>query len=415
LKVYQAADGRWIAPLRIPGQKRPHRIYSNVSEDDAFAKRDQFRLEIARGFRHESGQVGALGGKKLVYLNDWLDHWLEHIMKPVYDARTGERVKGRQPTTYQNYRWHVERCMKPTIGTIKLLELKTSDVEAWHADMLKQGVAVTVAFEAKRTLVIALNYALKRREETHLTYNAAALFKLRQPTRRPKAAPDPEALLKILETAQGDRMELVIYLGLQLGLRRQEIAALQWRDWDFSSNELLIRRRVNRIAKDILGTAVIERMGPKMGDEQVVQRIPFDPVEWKPLLQRHRQWTLEFYAKHRNGWTGLDPRDEAAFLFTNQRGGLFDPKFMYRLVKDLFIKAGYPDKTLHGLRHDFAGMLADSGATLLEISRALRHASTAVTDQVYTHLTDERNRTTVGKAAQWLAAARTAPATGTTG
>jgi integrase len=401
--VYQTA-GRWVATLPIDGQ-RPKKFYGQ-SQDQAIARRKQFTDDIAAGRRDASGQQGRIGNKKITTVIDWVDHWLNYIVKPVYDPKTGRLLLGRQPTTFENYRWHVERHIRPTrLARIKLVELQTSDVEVWHKQLLAKPIAAaaTSAYEARRTLVIALNAALDRRQETRVTYNPASAFHLDPPYRRKKPAPDPEALVRVLDEIRGHRLELAVHLGLRLGLRRQEICGLQMRDFDFKTGELLIRRRVNRVR----GLGVLARGGVKMKSEDDSQTVQLhDAAYWRALLAVHRQRALDFYMNNRTTWTGLDPRDEQAFLFTNRKGQPMDPKLLYKWVKTIFARAGCPTKTLHELRHDFAGMLADSGVSLLEISRAMRHASTAVTDQVYTHLTDDRSRTAVGKASEWLDRAR---------
>jgi integrase len=398
--VYETG-GRWIATQPMPGQ-RPKKFYGKTQKE-AVDKRTDWMVEVAQGVRDSSGQSGRIGDTKLVYLSDWVDHWLEHVVKPVYDPHSGDRIKGLQPTTYENYRWHVQRHIRPILGSVKLVELRLSHVENWYDQLRQEGVAITCAYEAHRRLVIALNAALERSEETHLTHNAAKGFTLRPPWKKTKPAPDPEVLVRVLDTAVGDRMELAVHLALYLGLRRQEIAALQWRDFDLVQGKLLIRRRANRLRKQ----GVRVRRGSKMADEEVVQTIQIDPSEWSHVLGAHRQRTLEFYAKNRSRWSGLDPRDEAAFLFTGRRGQVLDPTLVSLWVGKLLERGGHGG-TVHGLRHDFVGILADSGASLLEISRAARHANTSVTDKVYTHLTDEHSRKVVGKVGKWLDQARLA-------
>ena len=407
--VYESG-GRWIATLPLEGQA-PRKFYGHTSEE-AIAKRKAWVEEVAQGLRDSSGQTAVLDGRKIVTVGDWLDHWLDHKVKPVYDAK-GTRLKGNQPTTWQNYSWHVKANIHPyRLASIKLPDLRTADVERWYDQLLEHGVAASSAYEARRVLVTALNVALERRQETRLTHNAASAFKLRAPKAAEKAPPDPAIISRLFEVAQGERLELVIHLGLFLGLRRQEIAALKYADFDFDKGELLIRRRSGRIR----GQGIVVRGGAKMHDETVVQRVPLDAEQWRPLLQAHRQRVLETFAHFRSSWTGLDPRDEWAFLFvTEQKGEPLDPNLIYRFVKRVVTSAGCPDKTLHSLRHDFAGMLFDSGVPLLAISKAMRHANIQVTAGIYTHMTEEAHRSVVGKAAEWVAQARSVAADGTTG
>jgi len=134
--------------------------------------------------------------------------------------------------------------------------------------------------------------------------------------------------------------------------------------------------------------------------------MPIEPGDWAPLLAMHRQRLLQHYLKNRAYWTAADPRTEDAartgFLFTNRMGQVKDPKQISKWAKEVFARAGCPEHTLHGLRHDFAGSLADQGIPLLDISRALRHASVAVTEQVYIRLKEQRKREVIAKADDWL-------------
>jgi integrase len=418
LKVYQIADGRWIAPVRRAGE-RPFRIYG-ATEEQAYANRTAYYTEVAQGLRDSGGEHALVGGKKLVYLEDWLTHWLDHVVKPVYD-KGGKLLKGNQPTTHQNYSWHVHANLIPILGRIKLVDLRTSHVEAWYKQLTEQrGVAASSAYEARRTLVTALNVGLKRRHETRLTHNAASAFALKAPENVEKLPPNPEEIARILDCARGERLELTVLCGLFLGLRREEIAALQWRDFDLEHGVVLIRRRMVRIK----GQGLVVRGGSKMRADSHVAELPIDPEEWRPRLQAHRQLLLEAYAKYRGMpsqrgglvWSGPDPRNEDAFLFTTEKGGeKLDPNLIYRFVKSVFTRAGCPAKTLHTLRHDFAGILYDSDEELLTISKLLRHKNIGVTAGIYTHMTERKSRSAIGKAAAWIAQAQEASANGTTG
>lgn len=66
----------------------------------------------------------------------------------------------------------------------------------------------------------------------------------------------------------------------------------------------------------------------------------------------------------------------------------FDPKGFYRYtVKPACVRAGLAGLHFHELRHTFATLAIESGALdMHELSRAMGHASYAITDKVYAHL-----------------------------
>jgi hypothetical protein len=66
----------------------------------------------------------------------------------------------------------------------------------------------------------------------------------------------------------------------------------------------------------------------------------------------------------------------------------FDPKGFYRYTfKPACVRAGLAGLHFHELRHTFATLALESGALdMHELSRAMGHASYAITDKVYAHL-----------------------------
>lgn len=90
-------------------------------------------------------------------------------------------------------------------------------------------------------------------------------------------------------------------------------------------------------------------------------------------------------ALHREGspWPGKVPgHNRMSFEYE------FDPKGFYRYTFKPAARAlGMPELKLHELRHTFATIALESGAlSMHELSRSMGHASYAVTDKVYSHL-----------------------------
>jgi|SRR5215471_9498849 len=383
---FDAKRQLYIATWPRPGQS-PKTVYGKTQKE-ALDKLEEWKRDVASGRITEgvAEQLAALPSNPTV--GEWIEYWLEHEVKPTYNA-AGEREGGKQPTTHENYRWVCDRhIFSRAIAGKRLDKLTVGDVEIWWEAMTRAGVGMPSRYKAYVVLNGAITRAIKRRDVTALRMNPVTVFgdddRVRKPTAEKKEAPTPEGVQALYAAVQGERLELVMHLGIRLGLRRQEIAALRFGDFDLAKGVLYIRRRSNRLK----GQGVLVRSGSKMQDDSVEKPIPLsNPERWAMLLEEHKARTAAFALVNQRTWTGAEPTSPWAWLFPTRTGGPMDPNEIYRWWKSVAARAGQPDKTLHMLRHDYATLGIEAGMSLWEVSKVLRHSSTNVTESVYGHIT----------------------------
>jgi len=91
-------------------------------------------------------------------------------------------------------------------------------------------------------------------------------------------------------------------------------------------------------------------------------------------------------------------------LFLNRDGKRLSVRTVQYVVRRHALKAGLKSRVWpHLLRHSFATHLLEGGAELRVVQELLGHTS-ADTTQIYTHVTVERQRTTIRQAREELAA-----------
>jgi hypothetical protein len=94
---------------------------------------------------------GATSHNRDVTLDEWLQYWLQHVIKPK-----------REPTTYENYEILVRLHIVPYFGRIRLSKLMTEDVEAWLEHLEQRRAGLRTRQSALIRLRTALNVPLAR-------------------------------------------------------------------------------------------------------------------------------------------------------------------------------------------------------------------------------------------------------------
>jgi len=242
-------------------------------------------------------------------------------------------------------------------GNMEPGELTPSDIDQFRAQLLRKYEAGTVGnvLELLRRLV---NFAGKR--------NLCAIpnFKFELPRNNNQKTEDltPEQLAILLEVLEKDHNRTaanMMKLALLTGMRRSEMFRLKWSDIDHNRGFILIR-------------------GPKGGQDQ---RIPLNNAAIGVLENQPKSG--EYVFPGRGGKQRVDINKE-----------------VNRIKK----AAGLPKsfRSLHGLRHVFASMLASSGQVdMYTLQKLLTHKSPAMT-QRYAHLRDEALRKASNVAADMI-------------
>jgi integrase len=160
-----------------------------------------------------------------------------------------EDVMQRKRTTIQDYRIMLRGHLGPYFGSTDLAKLTPRDVDAYIAAKRRGGLSVKTITNHLDFAHGVLAFALKR---GWVPLNAVAM------TDRPPSPPanpdirflDREELEALLRAATGDLLgptDRVLWLTAAMtGLRQGELAALRWRDVDWSVGLIRVRRSYSR-------------------------------------------------------------------------------------------------------------------------------------------------------------------------
>lgn len=276
-------------------------------------------------------------------------------------------------TTRAHYRQQIELRIVPTIGGLRLQDLRAEDLDRLYRHLEQAGSTEGGPLSPKSvrhvhtTLHTALADAVKR---GHVVRNVAGLATPPRVKRREMRVWSAEQLRTFLGHAAGDRLSALWLLFATTGLRRGEALGLRWRDVDLDAGTIFVHRNLT-VA---YGRTMINETKTAHGR----RKLALDPVTVAGL-RRHRTNQLEERVAADVAWQEHD------LVFCWQDGRPPHPQQPTRWFAEHIADADLPHLRLHDIRHTYASIALASGVPITVVSRRLGHASISITLDVYGH------------------------------
>ncbi len=305
-----------------------------------------------------------------VTVGEWLDTWLEKAIKP----------PRRTLRAYETYRSVINRHLKPTLGAIRLQDLRAIDVERYHADL---GLAPATG-EKHHAI---LNSAIKAAIRADLLQRNVATLAANKP-RAPEGHEDVLANVweahearRFLETAKaaGAQPAAFYSLALDTGARKSELCGLKWSDLNVEGRLTVQRQLVKPRPTPIFGPV-------KNKTPRVLELAP----ETLDLLRKHKAHQAEIKLRNRQHyhdhglmfakeWGGLKRRHDVLGhpLQVNNLG--------QREYAKLIAASGVRRIKFHGMRHTCATLLLQAGVPAHVVQQRLGHKRIEMTLSIYAH------------------------------
>ena len=196
------------------------------------------------------------------------------------------------------------------------------------------------------------------------------------------------ALVRHLEQQPDFQYKVMINTLLFTGMRGGELCGLQWQDIDFERGILYIRHTLSyvrnvgqergpRPGSNGKRASVYELQSPKTaaGERYVVI-----PQSLKRLLMEHR-------ARQERACAAAAEWVHPDMVFTTTGGNYFSEGYLNTKFKKTVRAMGLPEDThLHSLRHTTASLLINSDVSPKLIADQLGHASSSITQDIYSHI-----------------------------
>ena len=341
--VRKREDGRWEGRIVVGHKKNGDPIHRYV------LARTQKELIVKLHDCIEMYRDADLTEDSNMTLGEWLDRWINEYM--IFTIRE---------STLDSYKAMIKNQIKPYLGDRPLSALTTQELQKFYNTVKKKGRVkpeklhgTELADSMVRGIHMMLHEALDMAVRLRLIVkNPTVGTTIPKNNYPPKQILNDEQLDRFMKRIrQDERWYDFFYTELTTGLRRGEICGLKWEDFDAENGKLKVRRSV---------------------------------------------------AKRKGGGLNIGETKTE----TGTRTIVLPPSTAYHRLKTLLKQAELPLIRFHDLRHTFATLALENGMDVKTLSAMLGHVSAATTLDIYTHITDDMQRTAaanidrgIGKAA----------------
>jgi integrase len=296
-------------------------------------------------------------------LGAYMTGWLEDV----------KRTKASG--TIRSYEQTARLYVIPELGHFKLEALTGQHVQKFLNALADSGLSPASVKNCNATLKTALTSAIR-----HGLIDRNAAKNATPPKQRKYEAKHLtlEDAKKLFAAMAGHRWEALIVVATMMGLRRGEVAGLQWSDIDFaddySSARMSIRNSMQRVPR--AGQSLQDVKSKTSRRNPPVPKMCIDALLRRQAIQQQEK--LDAGKK----WTG----NPEGFIFTSRYGA---PIVLEELSRELdagLERAGLPHIRFHDLRHSAASLLISMGVPLKIIQEILGHSNFQITADLYTHL-----------------------------
>jgi integrase len=357
--IYKRADGRYEGAAVVPivgGGRRRVRVYGKTRKE----ARDRLDKVI------DAAKAGVPRPQTRQRLSEYLDYWLEHVVKPELRA-----------STYAGYETMVRQHIKPALGRKYLDALTPIDVRRFvtelrikHTDGRGGGPRVLSPRMVQFAHAVLRNALSSAAREELVTRNVAKLVRVSTPHYEVGQGLDPVTARTFLASIREDRLYALYLCAVILGLRRSELLGLAWSAIDLNTGRLSVRQTL---------TVVNGRLSFQAPKTQTSRRtVPLPAVVVEELRAHQQRQKVERQ-------NASDRWQESGLVFTTPDGRPIPPSTLGKQWRDLRERVGLGKLRFHDLRHTCVSLLLALGVAPHIVREIAGHSDIKVTMTVYAH------------------------------
>jgi integrase len=354
--------GKWYVFVNYHGRRKAKCVGTSRQVAEEVRRQLEARLALGdTGFLVDETPITTFG--------EYADRWMrEHANLHC------------KPSTIRGYSGLLKLYLRPRFGSVRLDQLTRDAIKSMFVELAEQDLSRNTLNNVLIVLRSVLNGAI---EDGIISTNVAGKLGRFIPRDEdnfevvPLTQTELEAFLEAALLLCPDQYPLFLTLA-RTGMRLGEVLALRWGDIQFGEDE----HDKNRFIY-IRRNWVEGQFGkPKSGKER---RVDLSRQLRSVLEERRDSRMLEAYLSGKSSIA-----DE--LVFPSEAGTPLDGRNVYnRYFLPAVEKAGLRHFRIHDLRHTYASLLIQAGASLAYVRDQLGHSSIQVTVDLYGHLVPSAN------------------------
>jgi len=348
-------SGEWWVFINHAGQRTSKKVGSHHAAKEA-AKKIEREIALERFNLQEQQYRTATTFQE--YAGKWLAGYVSTNLKPA---------------TYDCYKKGLQKHVFPVFGATIIGEITREAVKEFLYAKRGSGLSARSVELLGVTMGVIFNHA---KEDRIVTYNPAErigkVVKVEKGKRHVADFLNADEARIFLETVLKHYPWLypTFTTAILTGMRRGELAALQWRDIDWQGRFLTVQR--NEYQGKVQSTKSGKARRIDLSDSLV------------RILGEHRRKVAEEVLKKGSKMP--------EFVFTSEEGEFRSGNWVWEQFTKANKKSGLRRIRLHDLRHTFASLLIANGESLAYVRDQLGHADIGMTVNKYGHLVPGANR-----------------------
>lgn len=289
--------------------------------------------------------------------------------------------------TFDQYETILRTHIIPDIGDIRLADLKTMHIQRIINKMHDSGLS----HRTIEVMKIVMHAALKQAQRNKLvSENVCENVVL--PRKQPKhiRVLNEDEQTKLIAALKDNYIGRGLLFALYTGMRRGEVLALKWSDYDKNEKTISITRALSRVrtynknGNKTMLTVTTPKTDTSIRTVPLIDKAVELLAEHKRKQERYMELVGDYYTDN-------------DLIFSSSRGDYLDPGNFNRKLNKTVKKIGIPRISPHVLRHSFATRGLEAEVSLKAMQELLGHSSITVTGDIYTHILKEQKRKEISK------------------